>query len=45
MIPDAEIISMLCSILTKLEVGPFTVKVHLCSLHIIPMRLDSNCLY
>ena len=27
MIPDAEIISMMCSILAKLEVGPFTIKV------------------
>ncbi|KAI0347935.1 histidyl-tRNA synthetase [Trametopsis cervina] len=28
MIPDAEIISLLCSILTKLEVGEFTIKLN-----------------
>lgn len=27
MIPDAEIISLLCTILTKLDMGDFTVKV------------------
>lgn len=27
MIPDGEIISMLCSVLSKLDVGPFTIKV------------------
>ena len=27
MIPDAELISLLCTILTRLEVGDFTVKV------------------
>ena len=27
MIPDAEIISLLCTILAKLDVGEFTVKV------------------
>lgn len=27
MIPDAEIISLVCTILTKLDVGEFTVKV------------------
>lgn len=27
MIPDAELISLLCTILTKLDVGEFTVKV------------------
>ena len=27
MIPDAEIISLMCTILTRLEVGEFTVKV------------------
>ena len=27
MIPDAEIISLLCTILSKLDVGEFTVKV------------------
>jgi len=27
MIPDAEVISLLCTILTKLDVGEFTVKV------------------
>lgn len=27
MIPDGEIISMLCTVLTKLEVGDFTIKV------------------
>nr|KAG2351678.1 hypothetical protein BDR07DRAFT_1442482 [Suillus spraguei]KAG2354378.1 hypothetical protein BDR07DRAFT_1429683 [Suillus spraguei]KAG2362889.1 hypothetical protein BDR07DRAFT_1405728 [Suillus spraguei] len=26
MIPDAEIISLLCTILTKLDVGEFTIK-------------------
>lgn len=26
MIPDAEILSLLCSILTRLEVGDFTIK-------------------
>ncbi len=28
MIPDAEIISLLCTILTRLEVGEFTVKMN-----------------
>ena len=28
MIPDAEIISVLCTILTRLEVGDFTVKLN-----------------
>lgn len=28
MIPDAEIISLLCTIFTKLDVGEFTVKVN-----------------
>ena len=27
MIPDAEIISLVCTIMTKLEVGDFTIKV------------------
>lgn len=27
MIPDAEIISLLCTILSKFDVGEFTVKV------------------
>jgi histidyl-tRNA synthetase len=27
MIPDAEVISLLCTILGKLDVGEFTVKV------------------
>lgn len=27
MLPDAELISLLCTILTRLEVGDFTVKV------------------
>jgi histidyl-tRNA synthetase len=27
MIPDAEIVSMVCSILSKLDVGEFTIKV------------------
>lgn len=27
MIPDAELLSLLCTILTRLEVGEFTVKV------------------
>ena len=27
MIPDAEILSMVCKVLTRLEVGDFTVKV------------------
>jgi hypothetical protein len=27
MIPDAELLSLLCTILTKLDVGEFTVKV------------------
>ena len=27
MIPDAEIVSLLCTILTRLDVGEFTVKV------------------
>ena len=27
MIPDAEVISLLCTILSKLDVGEFTVKV------------------
>jgi histidyl-tRNA synthetase len=27
MIPDAEIISLLCTLLTRLDVGEFTVKV------------------
>jgi len=29
MIPDAELLSLLCTILTRLEVGEFTVKVRL----------------
>lgn len=28
MIPDAELISLLCAILTKLEIGDFTVKLN-----------------
>lgn len=28
MIPDAELISLLCTILTKLEIGDFTVKLN-----------------
>lgn len=28
MIPDAEIISLVCTILTKLEVGEFTIKLN-----------------
>jgi len=27
MIPDAELVSLICTILTKLDVGEFTVKV------------------
>ena len=27
MIPDAEIVSLLCTILTRLDVGEFTIKV------------------
>lgn len=27
MIPDAEIISLICSILSKIDVGEFTIKV------------------
>lgn len=27
MIPDAEIISLVCTILSRLDVGPFTIKV------------------
>ena len=27
MIPDAELLSLLCTILTRLEIGEFTVKV------------------
>ena len=27
MIPDAEIISLVCTILSKLDVGEFTIKV------------------
>lgn len=34
MIPDAELISLICTILTKLDVGDFTVKVR--SLTIVP---------
>jgi hypothetical protein len=29
MIPDAELLSLLCTILARLEVGEFTVKVRL----------------
>jgi histidyl-tRNA synthetase len=29
MIPDAELLSLLCTILTRLEVGEFTIKVRL----------------
>jgi histidyl-tRNA synthetase len=39
MIPDAELISLLCSLLTKLDVGEFTVKVG--SVH-IPLCADLN---
>jgi hypothetical protein len=28
MIPDGEILSLLCTILTKLDVGEFMIKVH-----------------
>jgi histidyl-tRNA synthetase len=31
MIPDAELISLLCNILSKLDVGEFTVKVNVLS--------------
>lgn len=30
MIPDAELLSLLCTILTRLEVGEFTIKVRRC---------------
>jgi histidyl-tRNA synthetase len=30
MIPDAELLSLLCTILTRLEVGEFTIKVRIC---------------
>jgi hypothetical protein len=29
MIPDAELLSLLCTILTRLEVGEFTIKVRM----------------
>ena len=29
MIPDAELLSLLCTILTRLEVGEFTIKVRI----------------
>lgn len=29
MIPDAELLSLLCTVLTRLEVGEFTIKVRL----------------
>jgi hypothetical protein len=29
MIPDAELISLLCTILSRLDVGEFTVKVRI----------------
>jgi hypothetical protein len=29
MIPDAEIVSLLCTILTRLDIGEFTVKVNI----------------
>ena len=32
MIPDAELLSLLCTILTRLEVGEFTVKVRCCTM-------------
>jgi len=31
MIPDAELISLLCTILSRLDVGEFTVKVRRCA--------------
>ncbi|KAG2353105.1 hypothetical protein BDR07DRAFT_1434452, partial [Suillus spraguei] len=37
MIPDAEIISLLCTILTKLDVGEFTIKFYEC-----PAKRASN---
>lgn len=27
MIPDAEVVSLICTVLTKLDVGEFTIKV------------------
>jgi histidyl-tRNA synthetase len=32
MIPDAELLSLLCTILTRLEVGEFTIKVRRCTM-------------
>lgn len=29
MIPDAELLSLLCTILTRLEIGEFTIKVRI----------------
>ncbi|KAG2351575.1 hypothetical protein BDR07DRAFT_1440876 [Suillus spraguei] len=44
MIPDAEIISLLCTILTKLDVGEFTIKVRLIKLSFYecPAKRASN---
>jgi histidyl-tRNA synthetase len=39
MIPDAELLSLLCTILTRLEVGEFTIKVRHPSIIIIHMEL------
>ena len=38
MIPDAELLSLLCTILTRLEVGEFTIKVRLSD---IPFSVQS----
>jgi histidyl-tRNA synthetase len=39
MIPDAEIISLLCTLLTKLDVGEFTVKVCCQCILVLPEHL------
>jgi histidyl-tRNA synthetase len=35
MIPDAEVISLMCTILTKLDVGEFTVKVNITVIYLM----------
>lgn len=41
MIPDAEILSLLCTILSKLDVGDFTVKVR-CDYHTVFVITDDS---
>jgi histidyl-tRNA synthetase len=42
MIPDAELLSLLCTILTRLEVGEFTIKVRLSEAFVVWSICDEH---